>query len=71
MNLLNYSLIFNFILLFCLFALNIVYFIHKRHFDWKNRKVDKTENKKVYIDGEMTCNSDSNFNSITKSGYRT
>ena len=41
-NLLLWSLIFNSILLFCLFSPNIVYIIHKKWFNWKPK--DKTKN---------------------------
>lgn len=36
MGILHYSLIANFVLLFCLFSPNIVFFIHKKFFIWKN-----------------------------------
>lgn len=36
MNYLIYSLIFNCILLFCIFVPNIVFLIHKKHFIWKD-----------------------------------
>lgn len=42
MGILEYSLIANSILLFCLFAPNIVYLIHKKHFVWRK---DKSSNQ--------------------------
>jgi len=36
-----YSLIINCVLLFCLFSPNIVYFIHKRWFEWKKQDLKK------------------------------
>lgn len=38
MGILEYSLLVNSILLFCLFSPNIVYLIHKKHFNWKEIK---------------------------------
>ena len=45
---LQYSLIINCILLFCLFAPNIVYLIHKKHFSWRTN--EKLYTKKEVID---------------------
>lgn len=38
MEILEYSLILNIILLFSIFSPNIVYLIHKQHFNWKKPK---------------------------------
>jgi hypothetical protein len=49
--LLEYSLLLNSILLFCLLAPNIVYLIHKKWFKWRT---DKSDYKQGAID---YCNS--------------
>lgn len=50
MNWLICSLAFNSILLFCLFAPNIVYLIHKRHFNWVDESITKKELIEILTD---------------------
>ena len=56
-NELVWSMIFNCILLFCLLAPNIVYFIHKRFFSWKTESGYTEEDiKKAYAQGSFDGN---------------
>lgn len=43
MTCLIYSLAGNCLLLFCLLAPNIVYLIHKHHFNWRNENQDNVK----------------------------
>ena len=52
--LLEYSLLLNSILLFCLLAPNIVYLIHKKHFKWKKDKTDYLQGAKDYCKSPLS-----------------